>query len=358
MAIRKRGKIWYLYFRENGKICWISTGQTVEAEARKLDRANSARLKSSRQRRIMRKIYGPDALPEPSASIQPEPEHKRGTVRLADLFTIASKYRALSRFHRNAVADFIRVTGLVYADKVTPRIARDYLEKRFGAGNGKSYNNARTYLNTIFRLTLIESGLDASPFAALVPRRVTDTVSHRPITDAEFRRLFTVAEEPYRTALLIGYHTGLRLMDCFRLSPADIADGWIRITPAKTARFKRAVEIPVHPELADHLSRLQVSGSDPYCIGAPSEQRIAANLRALFDQCGVTDTEDGKASFHGLRSAFVTRLRERGIPEHAIEGLAGHTDTATTNVYSRDRKTPLKLLEIPAVLPEPTAKNV
>ena len=357
MAITKKGKYYYLYFRENGKLRWMATGHTVEAEARKLDRANSARLHSDRQKRYLKRIADPEAVEErPAAS--PEPEHKRGTVKLADLFTIASKYRELSRFHKNALADLIRVTGLVYADKVTPRIARDYLEKRFGNGNGKSYNNARTYLNTIFRLTLIESGLPASPFASLVPRRVTNTVSHRPITDAEFRRLFSAAKEPYRTALLIGYHTGLRLMDCFRLCPEDIADGWIHLTPAKTARFKRAVEIPVHPELADHLSRIEVSGNEPYCRNAPSEQRIAANLRALFDECGVSDTPDGKASFHGLRSAFVTRLREHGIPEHAIEGLAGHTDTATTNVYSRDRQTPLKLLEIPSVLAEPKSKNI
>lgn len=350
MAIRKIGKYYYIYFRENGKSRTLATGHTVEAEARKIDRANTARLRSDRQKKYLKRIADPEAVEERPVA-PPEPEHKRGTVKLADLFGIASKYRALSRFHRNALADFIRVTGLKYADQVTPKIARDYLEKRFGHGNGKSYNNARTYLNTIFRLTLIESGLSESPFASLVPRRVTNTVSHRPITDEEFRRLFDASQEPYRTALLIGYHTGLRLMDCFRLSPADIADGWIRLTPAKTARFKRAVEIPVHPELANHLSSLPVSGKSPYCANAPSEQRIAANLKTLFDKCGVTDTPDGKASFHGLRSAFVTRLREHGIPEHAIEGLAGHTDTSTTNVYSRDRQTPLKLLEIPSVLP-------
>lgn len=348
MAIAKKGRKWYIYFRdENGRIRWLATGQTVEAEARKLDRANSARINSIRQKRLLRKIYG-DTTPEPPAPV--EREHKRGTVKLADLFEIACKYRALSRFHRNALLDFVRETSIKYADKVTPKIARDYLEKRFGNGNGKSYNNFRTYLNTIFRLTLIESGLPASPFAALVPRRVTGTVIHRPITAAEFRRLFEAAREPYKTALLISWHSGLRLMDCFRLCPADISDGWIRLVPAKTARFKRAVEIPVHPELARHLASLPAVGREPFCANTPSEQRIAANLRALFSRCGVEDTDAGKASFHSIRAAFITRLRESGLPEHAVEGMAGHTDSGTTAVYSRDRQTPLRLLSLPGVL--------
>ena len=350
MAITKKGKYYYLYFREGGKIRWLATGQTVESEARKLDRANTARLRSEKQRAILKKLAGTDAAPDLPQPPPSEPQHKRGTVKLENLFEIASKYRALSRFHRGAINDFIRVTGLKYADQVTPKICRDYLERRFGSGNGKSYNNSRTYLNTIFRLTLIESGLPASPFASLVPRRVTDTVSHRPITDEEFRRLFAAASEPYKTALLIGYHTGLRLMDCFRLSPDCIENGWIVKIPGKTRRYRRAVQIPVHRELANHFSSIQVTGSDPYCQNAPSEQRISAYFNRLFYACWVNDTPEGKASFHGLRSAFVTRLRERGIPEHAIEGMAGHTKTETTNVYSHDRQTPLKILDLPGVL--------
>ena len=139
-------------------------------------------------------------------------------------------------------------------------------------------------------------------------------------------------------------------MDCFRLCPDDISDGWIHITPAKTARFKRAVEIPVHPELAAHLSALPAVGSEPFCANAPSQQRIAANLRGLFARCGVEDTDAGKASFHSIRAAFITRLRENGIPETAIEGMAGHTDAGTTAVYSQDRQTPLQVLSLPGVL--------
>lgn len=358
MAIRKIGRFYYIYFRdENGNLHTFATGQTVEAEARKIDRANQSRIQNLRKKKILLELCAPEQQQEiqsndRSAAAQTTdlPLHKRGTIRLNQMFEIASKYRALSRFHRGALNDFIEVTGLKYADQVTPKIARDYLEKRFGNGNGKSYNNYRTYLNTIFRLTLIESGLPASPFASLVPRRVTDVESHRPITDEEFRRLFAAAEEPYRTALLIGYHTGLRLMDCFRLSPDCIENGWIVKIPGKTRRYRRAVQIPVHRELAEHLNRIQVTGSAPYCQNAPSEQRISAKFQILFTKCGVNNTSEGKASFHGLRSSAATRFREHGIEEHAIEGMLGHTKTETTNVYSHDRITPLKILDLPGVL--------
>jgi len=355
MALRKIGKYYYTYFRdESGKLHTFATGQTVEAEALKLDRANLARIRSIRQRKMMLRLCTPDeqhqiAAAERTHSV-PDPDqpiHQRGTVRLDQMFDLACKYRALSRKHRNTLADFIRVTGLKYADQVTPRIARDYLEKRYGTGNGKTYNNSRTYLNTIFRLCLIESGLSASPFASLLPRRVSQTVGHRQITREEFLRLFHAAPPAYKTALLIGWHTGLRLMDCFRLRPTDIVDGWIIITPAKTARYKRAVEIPVHAELQKYLDNLGKSPDEPFCGKTPGQAIIHRTLSKLFRSCEVLDTPEGKASFHGLRVSFVSRCDAANIPRHATRGMAGQRQDSTTDRYSHDRQTPLRILELP-----------
>ena len=266
------------------------------------------------------------------------------------MLSLAGKYRPLSRSHKSAITLFIARTGLKFADQVTPKIARNYLEKYYGQGTGKSYNNARTYLNTIFRLLLIESGLPASPFASLMPRRIEGTQVHRAITAEEFRRLFTAAEEPFKTALLIGYHTGLRLKDCFSLRWDEITpDGWIRRIPAKTARFRRAVEIPLHPELAAHLDALPRE-SDFVCANAPHKTTIIKKFRLLFRACGVNDTDEGKASFHSLRSSFITRCDEAGIPRHATRGAAGQRSDQITDVYSHDRVTPLKIKNLPSVL--------
>ena len=350
MAIAKKGKYYYLYFREGGKIRWLATGQTVESEARKLDRANSARLLSEKQRAILKKLAGPDAAPDLPQPPPAEPQHKRGTVKLADMLSMAGKYRPLSRSHKSAITLFIARTGLKYADQVTPQVARNYLVKYYGDGNGKSYNNARTYLNTIFRLLLIETGLTASPFASLVPRRIEGTKGHRPITQEEFRRLFNAAEEPFKTALLLSYHTGLRLKDCLSLRWEEITgDGWIRRIPAKTARYHRAVEIPIHPELLSHLSGLP-HVSEYICFNAPHQTTVINKFSELFKSCSVLDTDAGKASFHSLRSSFITRCDEAGIPRHATRGAAGQRSDQITDVYSHDRVTPLRIKSLPNAL--------
>ena len=347
MALRKIGKYYYTYFRdESGKLHTFATGQTVEAEALKLDRANLARIRSIRQRKMMLRLCTPDeqhqiaaaertpAVPDPD-----QPIHQRGTVRLDQMFDLACKYRKLSRFHRNALLNFIKHTGLKYADQVTPKIALDYLTEKFGNRNGKSFNNNRTYLNTIFKLCLIQSGMTSSPFASILNMRVTNVESYRSLTDEEFRTLFNAATEPYRTAMLISWHTSLRLMDCFTLEWTELIDGWIIRQPRKTSRFRREVQIPIHPELQEYLDSLPHEDKK-ICCNAPAQQNINAYFKNLFEKCNIKSTAEGKASFHSFRASFITWCDEHKIPRHAIKGMTGHVDDDTTDQYSHDRETP------------------
>jgi|GEM_PF-1437143 len=347
MALRKIGKYYYTYFRdENGKLRTLATGQTVEAEARKIDRANLSKVRSRRQRKTVLRFCSPEEAEkirktESESALPPEDRtaHRRGTIRLDKMFDIACKYRKLSRFHRNALRNFIEYTGLKYADQVTPKIALDYLTEKFGDRNGKSFNNHRTYLNTIFKLCLIQSGMQSSPFASILNMRVTNVESYRSLTDDEFRTLFNAATEPYRTAMLISWHTSLRLMDCFTLEWTELIDGWIIRKPRKTSRFRREVQIPIHPELQEHLDSLPHDGK-LICSGAPAQQNINAYFKRLFEKCNIQDTSEGKASFHSFRASFITWCDEHGVPRHATKGMTGHVDDDTTDQYSHDRETP------------------
>lgn len=270
MALRKIGRFYYTYFRdEHGKLHTFATGQTVESEARKIDRANLARIRNLRKKKILLELCTPDQQQEiqsddrSAATLTSDlPMHKRGTVRLDKMYEIASKYRALNpETHLAAMTRFIQATKLTYADEVTPKIALDYLRETYGSGNGKSYNNNRTYLNTVFKLCLIESGLKKSPFEDILNMRLRSVETHRSLTDEEFLRLFTAAREPWKTAMLISWYTGLRQMDCFRLKWSEIQNGWIHKLPDKTKRYKRAVMIPIHPDLQAHLATLPFTRS-------------------------------------------------------------------------------------------------
>lgn len=287
------------------------------------------------------------------------PAHPR-RLRLDDMIEVAQKHRELSKDHLLAFERFkAAVKPLQYADEITPAVALAYLDDTFPGGNGKTYNNNLTMLNVIFKACVIRAGLSASPFAA-IPRRVVKSVEHfRPLTADEFRRIFAAAAEPWKTAALISWHTALRRETCFRLawSNIDESDRSITITPGKTARFGRAVYIPIHPELWAHLQSLP----RPAAADVPILSQWAAHKRygeytnmdyfgGLLAALNIRDTSEGSAGFHSLRVSFVTRCDEAGIARRATRGVAGHTTDDMTDLYSHDRETAKQILTLPGVL--------
>ena len=251
---------------------------------------------------------------------------------------------------------FISSVPYKYADEITPQIALEYLERNYGKSSGKTYNNVKTALNTVFKLCLVESGLSQSPFEVVINRRVENVKHHRPFTDDEFLQIFTAAVEPWKTAALISWYTALRKETCFRLAwqHIDTESRSITIMPGKTARFGRAVYIPIHGDLWQHLQSLPKPEKDTLPIlsqwsehihypGYKNDKYFTGLLKALQ----ITDTTAGKASFHSLRVSFVTRCDENGISRRATRGIAGHTTDAITDLYSHDKETAKQILKLP-----------
>lgn len=160
-------------------------------------------------------------------------------------------------------------------------------------------------------------------------------------------------------AALISWHTALRRETCFRLAWANIdeADRSFTIMPGKTARFGRAVYVPIHPELWAHLLTLPRPAAPQTPILSQWPQHVRYNgdkareyFAGLLHALHIEDTAEGKAGFHSLRASFVTRCDEAGISRRATKGIAGHTDDDMTDLYSHDRATARQILTLPNVL--------
>jgi integrase len=365
MALLKKANTWYAYFRDlDGRQVKRSlhTGDRAIAEIREKamrDMIREVKFRAACQRMRPDEPQITTAFPKKQA---PSPgEHQRGGIALAKMWELANTRRELSERHSAVWKRFIGSLppGIKYADQVTPKVALNYLEQNYGLMSGKTYNNIKTTLHTIFRLCLVEAGLAESPFAPIANRRVTNVEHHRPLTEAEFIKAFKAAAEPWKTAMLIAWHTALRRESCFRLAwehidPNDNPPS-ITITPGKTARFGRAVYIPIHRQLWDWLCQLPRPESDSTPIlsqwksyihfpGYKNDQYIAG----LFKHLGISDTADGKASFHSLRVSFITRCDEAGINRIATRGVAGQVEDNITDLYSHDRKTAKQILKLPA----------
>ena len=361
MALTKKANTWYAYFRDiNGKQVKRSmhTGDRAIAEVR--ERIMRDAIREAKFRAAVNKFY-PDreqittAFPKKEI---PQGEHKRGSIALAKMWDLALTRRELSKSHKSIWDNFIARIAVKYADEITPKIALEYLERNYSGGNGKTYNNVKTALNTIFRLCLVEAGLTESPFAVVPNRRVTKIEHHRALTAPEFIRAFRAAAEPWKSAMLISWHTALRKETCFRLAweHIDTTDNppSITIMPGKTARFGRAVYIPIHPQLWEHLCELPRPADDTTPILSQWQKNIHfpgfgddKYIAGLFKSLGIADTADGKASFHSLRASFITRCDEAGIERRATKGVAGQVADSITDLYSHDKETAKQILKLP-----------
>lgn len=361
MAIRKRGKHGFysacfrgLRERPDGSLAWISrevnlhtsdpvTAAALDQQLREREKKHRAEL---RARAFARQLMSPE-VSTPVSAAAPVVQHRKTRLRLDAALDAAAKYADVSPTAARIWRRFARSVTVEYMDQLTPQIVHGYLGQY---EHGKTYNQRRWAIGRICALTRMESGLDQSP-VDVIPSRRNDSRHQRPISEQEFIRLYQVAPEPWHTAVLIAWHTGLRERDVAALRWDQIRDGTILTTPGKTARFGRSVQIPVHPQLAAALDELpRVSD---YVLGAwlksgQVQSQHRRQFALILASAGIASNQDGIVNFNSLRDSFVSRLDAAGIPRHAIRGMVGHTSDQMTDLYSHDLTTARRILDLPA----------
>ena len=361
MAIHKRGKqgLYSAYFRglderPDGTLVMVQrevnlhtsdpvTAAALDLQLREREKRHRAEL---RARAFARRLMEPDASTPVSAAV-PVKNERPHRLRLDSALAAASKYADVSPTAARIWRRFARSVSVEYMDQLTPQLVHAYLDQY---DHGKTYNQRRWAIGRICALTRMESGLDRSP-VDVIPSRRNDSRHQRPLSEQEFVRLYQAAPEPWHTAVLIAWHTGLRERDVAALRWDQIRDGTILTTPGKTARFGRSVQIPVHPQLAAALAELpRVSD---FVLGAWLRSgQVQSQHRRQFAQilasAGIASNADGIVCFNSRRDSFVSRLDAAGIPRHAIRGMVGHTSDEMTDLYSHDLTTARQILDLPA----------
>jgi integrase len=348
MSLVKKGKHWFIVYCQKNKQIWKTTGQEDKEIAEAIHTQFMAILKENKTRAIVAKLLG-QATPEPARNVLQETKRRLKINRILD---VCQRYKELSVNHTRAFNRFISSlsNNITYADEITGDMAFDYLHANYGELSGKAWNNNKTYLHSIFKTILLDAGLSESPFARVIQKR--DNGKHqRPFTDAECKMIINAAKEPWKSAAIIAYHTGLRQKDIFELRWNNINGNIITVTPAKTSRHGKAVQIPIHSELSKYLSTLprknqRVLGfSDTKCHNSGS---FTTAFGKILEELNIEDTEHGIVNFNSFRNTFITRCRAAGIAEHAIRGIAGHGTKELTDLYSHDITSAMAILQLPS----------
>ena len=163
---------------------------------------------------------------------------------------------------------------------------------------------------------------------------------------AEYIRILDVACEAraefnyWPSACIVGWNTGLRISDVTYLKWSDV--DWdanlIRVATMKRANIKQVLEIPMEPELREHLRFLLETNYNPNSEYVLHEMvweeehkrcKLTDGFRVICDKAGLPNH-----SFKSFRHAFVTRMLNAEVDAKVIGAITGQ-EVATVYKYVR-----------------------
>jgi len=194
------------------------------------------------------------------------------------------------------------------------------------------------------------------------------TESHKPekavFKQGQVEALLRISEKEWQGVILLGFFCGFRLGDAvsLRWKDVDLNTNWISITPEKTRRLEKRVQIPIHPNLHEYLMSLDGS-DDPDAFvhpnlaekKVPGKSGLSLSFSKLVAKAGIKsqllrphkNTEMPTRShrvrsltYHSLRHTAISYLANEGVPDDVRMKALGHSDKAVHARYTHhDEKT-------------------
>lgn len=145
------------------------------------------------------------------------------------------------------------------------------------------------------------------------------------ITPDEFRLLIEKTKKRNmsgRIAFLLAYGAGMRLSEVKNLRPENIKENQIEILSGKGDK--------------DRIVPKPKGWKDEFLRFLPIKKSIRS-LERNFKVAAAKAKLNPLYSFHSLRHGFATRLLEGGVPLNQVQLLLGHSNIATTSIYTKAR---------------------
>lgn len=222
-----------------------------------------------------------------------------------------------------------------------------------------TYKLHLSFLCRVWRELKNEAGLIENVWTDFVKEKMDkEAISRKKLSAEQLATLVNNATGELRDMLRLGFWTGLRLKDVALLdaSKFDAASAKLRLIPFKTRRKgeKAIVEIPIQN---GHLLKL-LNNPGPTGFYFPEMAKrykampsdVSRIIQNHFETCGIKTsdalTEDSRRKragvifgFHSLRYSFVSVLAGKGVPQHVLGSLVGHSSPQMTLSYSESDDT-------------------
>ena len=237
-------------------------------------------------------------------------------------------------------------------------ISRDIAAKYLKTVQEKSsvtFNNEKNSLSSIWQVLAVEANIKENIWR-LFKGAENDSTRYRDFTTDEIKLIIAKASGFWRIAVAVAFYTGLRFKDVVHLRKSQIQGGYISLTPAKTKRRGKDVQIFIHPDLVKILDAW-ISQGDlendyvfPDAVAQYKKHSFQSEFGKILDKCDIKADSRGGVGFHSLRHSFVTINEEIGTDRKVISGIVGHGSPLQTAHYSHDKKSSIAIGKMPSLL--------
>jgi integrase len=271
----------------------------------------------------------------------------------------ASHAAATWERYRKPVEDFVEHLGTrakLPLRAATSKDIRKFRDEQRAAGRAAAtVNFSHKALASAFEAAKRQAYIEANPCHAVdyLPTH-EEKVEKGTFSAKEVSALVQAAKDSrdWQGVILLGYYTGLRLADCLSLkwSSVDLQSKVLKVTPRKTARTGKKLEIPMAPDIEDFLLDHPVGKRDTDPV-FPSLAKLSVGgnrgasrlFQRVMEDAGLASGklrsaagESGRAvaerSFHSLRHSYITALSSAGVAVEVRQKLVGHS-TAEQNLH-------------------------
>ena len=260
--------------------------------------------------------------------------------------------------YRKPVEDFVAHLGTratLPLRAATSKDIRKFRDEQRAAGRAAATVN--------FSHKALASAFEAAKRQAYIEANPCHAVDYLPTHEEKVEKGTFMAKEvselvqatnssDWQGVILVGYYTGLRLSDCLSLKWAsvDLQARVLKVTPKKTARTGKKLEIPMSPDLEDFLLAHPIgkSESEPVFpslakLSVGGNRGASRQFQQIMQSAGLASGtlrdasgESGRAvaerSFHSLRHSYITALSSAGVAVEVRQKLVGHS-TAEQNLH-------------------------
>lgn len=342
MKLTKRGRVWWIDYRANGKRHRQSTGTADKAVARAfMEQIDVARRMPSFEAAVsVLKQFYPDEAPQGLIPLSGIWETYTRLAAAVGKDKLASNTVRCRRNHVERLVSWIQEkrATVKYAEHVTGPIAAGFAEFLAKSLKTKTRRNIIGDLSTVWNTLEKASAGVRNPWQHLAPPD-TDGRRGKAFSREQERAVLEAAKKvgkDWYPVCAIMQGTGLRYGDVALLEWVEIQGDVIRLKPNKTRRHGISVAIPIVGAVRGAIESLERRGDFLFPAHAElygKRGKSCFKFREVLDLAGVRG--EGY-SIHSWRHTAATRLAEAGADIETRKRILGHTEDVTARRYDHD----------------------